>query len=219
MNIKEEIIGAIDILVDSAIKKICPIITFGICIAVNTKSKCTIKINNKDIQISYYGESEPKINHKYPVFVPFNNMSLAFIITGNKEKNQKYSCEVYYNGSGETSFTSKVIFNTIISNIGNCYDNSTGYFTCPVDGVYAVNFLYYSGSTSTTQRPAIMINDIMHFMTNGSYGNTISGSIYCQAGDKISAGAYDAGFPISLSATNGYNYFSVCLIYSDEQNN
>lgn len=81
MDIKKEIVDAIQILVDAAIRKTCPVISFGVVSGVGTKGKCTVKINNVDQNISYYGKEIPTINQKYPVFVPMNNMSLAFILT------------------------------------------------------------------------------------------------------------------------------------------
>lgn len=88
MNIKDEIIDAIDLIVQSAIKKVCPAIVFGVVVAVNTKNKCQVKINDVTHNITYYGDI-PIINQKYPIFIPFNNMSLAFtIINTPKEEYQ-----------------------------------------------------------------------------------------------------------------------------------
>lgn len=87
MDIKQEIIDSIQVMVDAAIKKVCPTITFGIITSVGNKNKCTIKINNIDYKIVYYGKTAPDLNQKYPVFVPFGKMNLAFIITsGNGEE-------------------------------------------------------------------------------------------------------------------------------------
>lgn len=83
MDIKREIVEAIQIMIDGAISKVCPQITFGIVTeVVNGRNKCKIKIKNKEHEIAYYGKS-PKINQKYPVFMPSNTLSLAFIITGD----------------------------------------------------------------------------------------------------------------------------------------
>lgn len=81
MDIKQEIVDAITMIVDSTIKKTCPIITFGLCVGISNRNKCVVKINNIDYNLSYYGEALPIINKKYPVFVPYNNMSMAFILT------------------------------------------------------------------------------------------------------------------------------------------
>lgn len=86
MNVKQEIIDSIQVMVDAAIKKVCPIITFGIVVSIGDKNKCIARINNIDYKIVYYGKTTPDLNQKYPIFVPFGKMNLAFIITsGNSE--------------------------------------------------------------------------------------------------------------------------------------
>lgn len=89
MNIKKEIIDSIITIVDATIKKTTPTITFGLCTGVVSKNKCTIRMNQIDYNLNYYGNSPPVINRKYPVFIPFNNMSLAFITTGESDKTNK----------------------------------------------------------------------------------------------------------------------------------
>lgn len=79
MNIKQEIVDSIQIIVDAAIRKICPIITFGICTSIQSTNKCIVQINNVDNIVYYFG-GKPKINKRYPVFIPSGKMTLAFII-------------------------------------------------------------------------------------------------------------------------------------------
>lgn len=81
MNIKQEIVDSIKLMVDSAINRFCPQITFGVVISLSTPKKCVVRINQIDYTLSYYGDGTPVVNQKYPVFIPSNNMSLAFIIT------------------------------------------------------------------------------------------------------------------------------------------
>ena len=80
MNVKQEIIDSIQTLVDANAKKM-PSIMFGVCTSIGLHNKCTVKINQIDYTLSYYGQTTPKINTKYPVFVPSGNMAMAFIIT------------------------------------------------------------------------------------------------------------------------------------------
>lgn len=81
MNIKQEIVDSISLLVDSAIQRTCPVVTFGFVVGLSTDKRCVCRINQIDYKLKYYGDALPTINQKYPVFVPFNDMSLAFIIT------------------------------------------------------------------------------------------------------------------------------------------
>lgn len=124
----------------------------------------------------------------------------------------RYHSLVQVTTGGNTTYTGKIIFNSVIQNYGDCYSTSTGEFTCPVNGIYSVSFGYYSNNTATNARPAIMCNGTQIVMTNGAYGQTLNITRAFTAGDKITAGAYWANYPISLYAGSGHNYFSVTLI-------
>ena len=121
-------------------------------------------------------------------------------------------CLVQVNTGGDQTYTGAIVFNNVIQNVGNCYNASTGVFTCPVAGTYIVSFGYYSNNTSANSRPAIMLNGTMISMTNGPYGHDLSVTRYCAAGDKITAGAYNASYPVYMYAGGGHNHFSVTLI-------
>lgn len=90
MDFKKEIIDAIQIMVESAIKKSCPSITFGVVTAIGSNNKCTILLNNISYTLNYYGSGVPIINQKYPVFVTGANFSKAFVLTGIGDTNQIY---------------------------------------------------------------------------------------------------------------------------------
>lgn len=123
-----------------------------------------------------------------------------------------YYCDVEYHASGDVTFTGKVVFNYVTANVGGCYNTSTGEFTVPVNGLYTVVFDYYSNNTATNPRPSIMVNgsSIMHI--NGPYGQCLTVTRYFTAGQKITAGAYHANYPIALYAGGGHNRFMVALI-------
>ena len=124
----------------------------------------------------------------------------------------RYHCLAQVTTGGDQTYTGAIVFNQIIQNIGNCYNASTGIFTCPIDGIYAMSFGYYSNSAAMNSRPAIMVNGSMVAMTNGPYGHDLSITRYCVAGDKITAGAYGASYPVYLYAGGGHNHFSVTLV-------
>ena len=81
MDFKKEILGAIQVITQQTVQKLCPNITFGIVKAVGNKNKCTVTVDGVEQNLTYYGNTSPTINQKYPVFVPFGNMSLGFIMT------------------------------------------------------------------------------------------------------------------------------------------
>jgi|694.fasta_scaffold45052_7 hypothetical protein len=112
------------------------------------------------------------------------------------------------NTTNESTF-SKVTFITAITNRGNHYSTSTGYFTCPVAGVYYVNafFLTRAISGSTGHNVFIRKNDAT---TNVKGRNIVAaagheqctgvtGYIDCAAGDTLS---------IYVSNGNSGDFFS-----------
>ncbi len=128
--------------------------------------------------------------------------------------NNNVYCNVYYAGSGDTSTTTNIKFNTIRANDGNCYSTSTGYFTAPVDGYYLACFGYYSNTpTDTKARPAIWIVGGEMAMGNTQATCSISHIFKLNAGQQLAAGAYNSSFPLSFYASSGHNYFSVCLLH------
>lgn len=78
MDAKKEILDAIEVMVNQAIENNTTKIYTGICKILYT-SKCVVTVNGKDNTVKYYG-STPVVGNSYRVFVPFGNMSMAFII-------------------------------------------------------------------------------------------------------------------------------------------
>ena len=77
MDDKQEILEAIDILIQAAAKNSTKIYT---CVVKHsTASKCTVVFNGEEHTVKFYG-NQPKDNVAYPLFVPQGNLSLAFII-------------------------------------------------------------------------------------------------------------------------------------------
>lgn len=80
MDVANELLDAIEIIVDKKIRENTAQIYLGICKSVSGNS-CVMSINGKDNTIQFYG-SIPTVGAIYRVFVPDGNMSMAFIITG-----------------------------------------------------------------------------------------------------------------------------------------
>lgn len=85
MDAKKEILDAIEVMVNQAIEDSATKIYTGIC-KILYADKCVVTVNGKDNTVKYYG-GIPVTGNSYRVFVPFGNMSAAFIIVPgiNKE--------------------------------------------------------------------------------------------------------------------------------------
>lgn len=80
MSNANEFLDAIQIMIDKASEKQTKIYN-GTVTAIGDNNTCSVTVNGKTHQrISYYGKT-PTVNQVYRVFVPQNNMSIAFIIT------------------------------------------------------------------------------------------------------------------------------------------
>lgn len=84
MDVANEILDAIEIIVDKKIRENTAQIYPGVCKSVSGNS-CVMSINGKDNTIQFYG-SIPTVGAIYRVFVPDGNMSMAFAITGNDDR-------------------------------------------------------------------------------------------------------------------------------------
>lgn len=80
MDVANEILDAIEIIVDKKIRENTAQIYPGVCKSVSGNT-CVVSINGKDNTVRFYG-STPSVDSIYRVFVPNGNMSMAFVITG-----------------------------------------------------------------------------------------------------------------------------------------
>lgn len=79
-KVQKEILDAVDIIVGKRLENV-PQILFGIVTEILGNNKCNVTINMIGHQVKYYGDTQPTLNKKYPVFVPSSGMSNAFVIT------------------------------------------------------------------------------------------------------------------------------------------
>ena len=80
MDVANELLDAIEIIVDKKVRENTAQIYPGICKSVSGNS-CVMSINGKNNTVQFYG-SAPAVGAIYRVFVPNGNMSTAFIISG-----------------------------------------------------------------------------------------------------------------------------------------
>lgn len=80
MDVANELLDAIEIIVDKKVRENTAQIYPGICKSVSGSS-CVMSINGKNNTVQFYG-SAPSVGAIYRVFVPNGSMSTAFIISG-----------------------------------------------------------------------------------------------------------------------------------------
>ena len=102
--------------------------------------------------------------------------------------------------SGQGSFYrgNPVTFGSVQANVGSCWNNSTGYFTCPVAGTYlaglggiAAGSLHGAASYVSYGYFYIMKNGGTHHFSHWNHTSyweyvSMSGLLYCAVGDTIS---------------------------------
>ena len=101
MDVANEILDAIEIIVDKKTKEQTTQIYPGICKSVSGNS-CVMSINGKDNTVQFYG-SAPTVGAIYRVFVPNGNMSTAFIISGGASESGGGENDVFYAIYGTTT--------------------------------------------------------------------------------------------------------------------
>ena len=78
MGFANEILDAIEIMVRQVVENNTTKIYTGVCKTTGVNN-CVLTINGKDNTVKYYGDV-PVVGTVYQVFIPFGNMSAAFII-------------------------------------------------------------------------------------------------------------------------------------------
>ena len=98
------------------------------------------------------------------------------------------------NGGGFSTVSGIMVFNDVKLNRGNCYNSSTGIFTCPAAGVYRVHAEALTGDVSTSCQVYIHKNG-SSVTTFGAHSNYQGDSYYtigtealidCAANDQLS---------------------------------
>lgn len=110
--------------------------------------------------------------------------------------------------SGQGAFyrATTVTFGQVVNNVGSCWNNSTGMWTCPVAGRYLVGMGgIAAGSLHGTPSAGyfyIMKNGGVYHFSHWNFGSyweyvSLSGIVVCNAGDTIS---------FQIAASTGYWY-------------
>lgn len=81
MDVNNEILDAIEIMVGRAMKNSAAIYTCRV-VSVNADKTCVVAANGGEYTVKYFG-TMPQINSAQPLFVPYSNISKAFLIAGS----------------------------------------------------------------------------------------------------------------------------------------
>lgn len=79
MALEHEFLDAVQILIDKSLRDNVAVIGRCLVTAISGK-RCTITYNGKTNNVDYFGDT-PTVNKVYPLFIPYNDMSIAFIIS------------------------------------------------------------------------------------------------------------------------------------------
>ncbi|CAJ1085945.1 cerebellin 11 [Xyrichtys novacula] len=109
-----------------------------------------------------------------------------------------------------------LIFKRIFSNTGNGYDNNTGVFTAPVNGLYYFSFSTYGYNTHVMGAILVkngirQVSTYDHPSDDGSDSSSNSVVLRLAAGDKVHMELWDKGRV--FDNLNGHTTFSGFLIF------
>lgn len=158
MSFANDILDAIEIIVKQVVEDNTTKIYTGVCKTIGVNN-CVLTINGKDNTVKYYG-GVPVVGTVYQVFIPFGNMSAAFIIVPGSGGGT--------GGSGVNSVNGKtgdVVLNaadvgalpntTTIPSKTSQLTNDSGYITvssAPVKSVDGATGAVVTNAVKTTQQ-------------------------------------------------------------------
>ncbi len=181
MDVAKEILDAIEIIVDKKIQDNTAQIYRGVCKGITTTT-CTLTINGKDNTVKYYGGT-PIVGTVYQVFVPFGDMSTAFIIVPGTTGGTGESGVSSVNGK-----TGTVILNandvgalpntTVISTKTSELDNDSGFIdSSALDGYAKTTDIPTKTSQLTNNSGFITANDVPVKSVDSSTGEVVTNAV------------------------------------------
>lgn len=182
MGIADDILDAIEIIVDKKIRDNTAQIYSGICQSVKTSS-CVMSINGKNNTVQYYGAT-PSVGSIYRVFVPNGNMSNGFVLVPGATGETPTETGDYNNLINMPSINDVVLKgNKTTSEIGIISDRTFVYVQSTATAVWNIahNMNKYPTVTVKDGEGNIVIGELDYTDINNikmTFSTPISGTAY-----------------------------------------
>lgn len=181
MSFANEILDAIEIMVKQVVEDNTTKIYRGICKTIAT-STCVLTINGKDNTVKYYGGT-PTVGTVYQVFIPFGNMSAAFIIVPGAGGQDPETGVSSVNGkTGAVVLTASDVGalpnTTTIPTKTSQLDNDSGFIDSSVlDGYAKTTDIPTETSQLINNSGFITANDVPVKSVDGSTGTVVTNAV------------------------------------------
>jgi hypothetical protein len=109
------------------------------------------------------------------------------------------------NGGGWTTFSGTMVFNDVKLNRGNCYNSSTGIFTCPAAGVYRVHAEALTGNVTTSCHVKVYKNG-SSVVASGAHSNYQGSTYYTIGTEALVQCAVNDQLSVFMSSSNNALY-------------
>lgn len=181
MSFANEILDAIEIMVKQVVEDNTTKIYTGVCKSIST-STCVLTINGKDNTVKYYGGT-PTVGTVYQVFIPFGNMSAAFIIVPGAGGQDPETGVSSVNGkTGSVVLTASDVGalpnTTTIPTKTSQLDNDSGFIDSgALDGYAKTTDIPTKTSQLTNNSGFITANDVPVKSVDGSTGAVVTNAV------------------------------------------
>ena len=182
MDVANELLDAIEIIVDKKVRDTSAQIYLGVCKSVSGNT-CVMSINGKNNTVQFYG-STPTVGTIYRVFVPNGNMSMAFIIA-NDDGSSSSSTTSY------TELTNKPSINNIVlegnktsAQLGIVDDKTYVHVQTTSTAVWSIqhNLNKFPSVTVVDSGGSVVVGETVYIDNNNiqiTFSSAFSGKAYC----------------------------------------
>lgn len=181
MGFANEILDAIEIMVRQCVEDNTTKIYTGVCKSITTTT-CMLTINGKDNTVKYYGGT-PIVGTIYQVFIPFGNMSAAFIIVPGAGGQDPETGVSSVNGkTGAVVLTASDVGalpnTTTIPTKTSQLDNDSGFIdSSALDGYAKTTDIPTQTSQLTNNSGFITANDVPVKSVDGQIGAVVTNAV------------------------------------------